>query len=162
MRTLKRFTILFIGLYSFSLLIPGLYVSAIENNSEFLDYADSNFTSTFSIVRDCESYGSDISSFISSLNVCSDYLSEAHVLYESGNINGSVYYANTCLNILDDIKSDALSLREKSMNDMSLENGLTVFKSVASIIVIVIFGLVVWRIISFAHLDRVDRNRGMK
>jgi hypothetical protein len=162
LRTLKIFFIAFIGLSSFSLLVTGLCASAIENNSEFLDYGDSNFISTFSIVRDCESYGSDVSSFISSLNVCADYLSEAHILYESGNISGSVYYVNACSNILENIKSDALSLREKSMNDLYLENGLTIFKSFAAIIVIVIFGLVVWRIISFPNSDKVGTNRGMK
>lgn len=144
----------------FLTLTPDLYASEMDSNSDLLTNADSDFISTFSIVRDCQSNGANVSVLVSSLNVCADYLSEAHVLYESGNVTGSYYYADMCLNILVDIKSDALSLREKSENDLSLANGLTVFKSIASIIVIVIFGFVIWRIIRYQNLSKVNVNRG--
>lgn len=156
----KKFVIFFVFFSIVFSLISGLYASEVRSNSEVLDDADSDFISTFSIVRDCERNGSNVSDLISSLNVCADYLSDAHVLYESGNVSGSAYYVDICFNILNDVKSDALVLREKSINDISLANGLTVFKSVASIIVIIIFGLVVWRIIRYQYLARADLNRG--
>lgn len=135
--------------------IPWINASSDNPLSTPLTEAEKAFSSSYEIVSAAEEAGANVSSLIDQLNVGGDYLSEAYVWYRLGNSENANHFASLCYNIAENVRSDALALRDKAKSLRDAEFVATAFGSAVGVIVVVVSCFVVWRIFKYRYRRQV-------
>jgi len=137
------------SLFIFFLLpVSSFCVNASSDNlvNSSLTEAEDAFASTYEIVLDAERAGANVSGLFVRLNLCAKYLSEAHVWHRLGDSANANHFAGLCYDLVEDLRPEAIELRDEAKKLDDAKNATTTFGSVVAVIVVIVSCFVVWRI----------------
>ena len=128
-------------------------VDAVEA-SIVINEAERGLSSAYVVVADAEGAGADVSALLSKLDSAGDFISEAHVAFWSGDYENASVLADECSNAVKGIADDAARLKtdaEKALSDRLL---LTVTESGVGLILLLVFGLLGWKLLKRHYFRR--------
>ena len=126
--------------------IPWVNAASDDVFTVSLPEAEEAFTSAYEAVFEAEQAGANVSGLFGRLNIAGEYLSEAYVWYRSGDSENASRFAGLCYDVVEDLKSEAVELRDEAKRLGDAEFVATLFGSVVGMIVVVVSGYVVWRV----------------
>lgn len=132
---------LFLLLSVFSLCV---FASSADQVSSVLKEAEESVASTFEAVKKAEANSAEISGFSGLLNDATQLLAQARNSFSVGDFNKAEKFANLALEIVNEVKSEALSLGAIKSDLPAKEMWDTVIGSVISVFVVVIVSLLSW------------------
>ena len=139
----------------FIVFIPSVFGLTQDEVADDIFEAESVLNSTYEMVLDVENVGANISVLVGKLNLCSDYLSQGIVAYNEGSYDDSSYLVGMCTRLAEDVQSEAFVLKEDA-EDLQFANLLSSsVGSLVGVIVVIIFGFLIWRIFKFYYLRNV-------
>ena len=132
---------LFLWLSVFS---PFVVASSEDQVSSVLNNAEESLASTFEAVKEAETTGAEISGFSGLLRDATQLLAQAHNSFRVGDFDKAEKFANLALDIVNEVKSTALSLGAIKSDLHTKEMWDTVIGSAISVFVVVIVGFLSW------------------
>jgi len=133
-------------LFLLPVFIPWVSASSEDVATLSITQAEETLASAFEAVLDAEMAGANVSGLFGRLNIAGEYLSEAYVWYRSGDSENASRFAGLCYDVVEDLKSEAVELRDETKRLGDAEFVVTIFGSVVGMIVVVVSGYVVWRV----------------
>lgn len=132
---------LFLSLSVFS---PCVFASSADQVSSVLKEAEESVASTFEAVKEAEANRAEISGFSGLLKDATQLLAQARISFSVGDFDKAEKFANLALEIVNEVKSEALSLGEIKSDLPIKEMWDTVIGSVISVFIVVIVGFLSW------------------
>lgn len=132
---------LFLLLSTFS---PYVFASSEDQVSSVLKEAEESVASTFEAVKKAEANSAEISGFSGLLKDATQLLAQARNSFSVGDFDKAEKFANLALEIVNEVKSEALSLGAIKSDLPAKEKWDTVIGSVISVFVVVIVSLLSW------------------
>ena len=127
-----------------SVFSPCVFASSEDQVSSVLKEAEESVASTFEAVKKAEANSAEISGFSGLLNDATQLLAQARNSFSVGDFNKAEKFANLALEIVNEVKSEALSLGAIKSDLPTKEMWDTVIGSVISVFVVVIVGFLSW------------------
>lgn len=154
----SRFLITLIFLF----FLLSVYVPLVEGSGESvvadgLHNAEEVMTLSYESVLEAEKAGANVSGLLSRLNLGGEYLAEAYVLYRLGDFDNADRYAGLCVEVVGDMRSEAIGLRQEAYGWWLLDFFVRLILSIFGIIVISVLGFVLWRVFRRRYVKGVFR-----
>jgi len=130
----------------FLLPVPILLVSASSEDvvTLALTEAEEAFTSAYEAVFEAEQAGANVSGLFGRLNIAGEYLSEAYVWHRSGDSENASRFAGLCYDVVEDLKSEAVELRDEAKRLGEADFVVNMIGSVVGVIVVLVSCSVAW------------------
>lgn len=125
---------------------PWVSASSEDVATLAITQAEETLASAFEAVLDAEMAGANVSGLLGRLNLGGEYLVEAYVWIRLGVSENASRFAGLCYDVVEDLKSEAVELRDEAKRLGDAEFVVTIFGSVVGMIVVVVSGYVVWRV----------------
>jgi len=135
--------------------IPWINASSENLVTVSLTEAEEALASSYGAVLAAEQAGANVSGLFARLNIGGEYLSEAYVWYRLGDSANTNHFAGLCSDLVKDVRSDAVELRDEAQRVKDAENVITIFGSVVAVVVVVISCFVSWSIFKRNYRRRV-------
>jgi len=106
-------------------------------------------------VLEAERAGADVSRLLTRLNVASEYLARAHILYRVGDLDDATRFADLCFETAEKVKPEADRLRNTTLVESDMRLRFTMTESVVSVCLISVAGFLSWRVFKRRYHQRV-------
>lgn len=128
-------------------IMSSFYLPIVKANNETtsIQTADASINQAFTNVLAAEKAGGNVTQLLAKLNAAGAVLAEAENDYNTGNLNNVVSAANNARLMANQVNSDAIGLRNSSINQSRNNLLFTVVFSVISSIVFVLVIFLIWR-----------------
>lgn len=113
--------------------------SAVKNGEHVMVLA-------YQAVLEAERAGANVSNLFTELNVASEYLAQAHVLYRIGDLDNATRFADLCSRTAENVKSEADLFTEIARVESGTRLGFTMIGSAITACLISVAGLLGWRV----------------
>jgi len=150
--------LLIISAFLFCLLPVSIpWVNAASDDVATVDLieAEETFSSAYEVVLEAEQAGANVSGLLDKLNLGAEYLAEAYVWYRLGDSENTGHFAGLCYDVVGDVLSDAVELRDEAKRLEDANFFVTLFGSVVGVIVVVVLCSAVWRVFKRRYHQRV-------
>jgi hypothetical protein len=134
-------------------------VAAVDEDVVALDLADAEkaLDSAYFAVFEAEEAGANVSNLRVRLSVGGEYLAKAYVWYRLGVFENANSFADFCQQVVEDVDSEAVGLKEDAER-LAREDVLTrVFVSAVGVGVVLVSGFLVWSIFKRRYHKRFLR-----
>ena len=155
--------------YSFKLFIVSVlllclvpfFIPLSNAQSEFevpvdLVEAEETLVLAYNSVLDAEKVGANVSDLISQLNTGAQYLDQAHSNVDTGDFEAVVYFSNLCIQAIDGVSEQAILLKDETVQLQSANLLLQIFGSIIGIVVVIVGGVIFWRIFKRYYIDGIS------
>jgi hypothetical protein len=149
---------LFVSVFLFSLFSFSFpWVIATNGVEAILEIAEAekDLGLTYDAVLEAEEAGANVTSLLDLLNVAEDFLAEAYVFVRLGDSEGAVRLAGFCVEIVDDVGVEAVSLREEATRSRREVVLVNLFSSVAGVVIVVVVGFLLWGFFKGRYYEKV-------
>jgi hypothetical protein len=132
-------------------------VDAVDKDVVALQLADAEETldSAYDTVFEAEEAGANVSGLMVRLNVGGEYLSKAYVWYRLGVFENASRFADFCQEVVGDVGSEAVGLRDEAERLAREDVLVRVFGSAVGVVVVVVLGFLVWGIFKRRYRKRL-------
>jgi predicted Zn-dependent peptidase len=127
-----------------SIFNPCVVAASEDEVSSVLSEAEDGLASTFEAVKEAEANEAEISGFSGLLKDATQLLAQAQNSFRVGDFDKAEKFANLALEIVNEVKSEALSLGEIKSDLPTKEMWDTVIGSVIAVFLVVVVGFLSW------------------
>jgi hypothetical protein len=125
-------------------LLPTLALADSTTVASTISLTQSKILQCFSVIKDAEAAGANISSLTATLNQAGQLLDHAKLDYSSGNLDAALNYAQQSQDKLNSFLSDASILKNSAAQQQNLNFWLGTVGSIAGTAIIVAAGILIW------------------
>ena len=118
--------------------------------------AEETLVLAYNSVLDAEKAGANVSDLISQLNTGAQYLNQAHSNVDTGDFEAVVYFSNLCIEAIDGVSEQAILLKNEAIQLQSANLLIQIFGSIIGIAVVIMGGVLFWKIFKRYYLDRIS------
>ena len=118
--------------------------------------AEETLVLAYNSVLDAEKAGANVSDLISQLNTGAQYLNQAHSNVDTGDFEAVVYFSNLCIEAIDGVSEQAILLMDEAVQLQSANLLIQIFGSIIGIAVVIMGGVLFWKIFKRYYLDRIS------
>jgi len=138
--------LLIIMVFSLSLTRLPFHVSANDEASSAIGYADNALSRAFEAVLEAERAGANVSGLIARLNEAGELLAEAEIARKIGSISEAVSEAEQCSVLADGVRDEAITLKGEALAGAQIAfwQDLTVTAMGSAVFLIVLFFVWGW------------------
>jgi hypothetical protein len=132
-------------------------VGAVDEDVVALDLAEAGqaLDSAYVAVLDAEEAGANVTGLLVRLSVGGEYLAEAHNWYRSGAFENASRFIGFCQEVIGDVGSEAVGLREEAERLAREDVLVRVFGSSVGVVVVLVLGFFVWGIFKRRYRKRL-------
>ena len=121
--------------------------------------AEEALDSAYVAVLDAEEAGANTTGLLVRLSVGGEYLAEAHNWYRSGAFENASRFIGFCQEVIGDVGSEAVALREEAERLAREDVLVRVFGSSVGVVVVLVLGFLVWGVFRRNYIKRRMRSR---
>jgi len=151
----RAFACLTVAMLAAAWFMPACFaVDFVEKNAA-ISSAEHDLKSAYAAVAEAETAGADVYALLNKLSIAGDFLSRAYAAAWAGDYANAKALAVECNSSLEGVAVDAASLKmdaEKAHNNNLL---LTVVMSGVGLALLLVFGLLGWKLLKKQYLRRV-------
>ena len=133
------------------------WVGAVDENVVALDIAEAEeiLGSAYGAVLEAEEAGANVSGLLVRLNLGGEYLAEAYVCYRLGDSENASRFVGLCYEVVEDLGREAVGLRNEAERVRDADFVIMTSGSVVGVVVVLILGLVIWRVFKQGYRKRL-------
>lgn len=123
--------------------------------TDALSSAEDSLSSAYLAVMNAETAGADISKLQETLNTAGNSLADAYNTYRTGNFSMAVLYANDCINKVNGVTSEAMTLKLIAEEAYTRRLLTTTGVSITVLCALFVLSLWGWRVMKKRYLKKV-------
>jgi len=152
-----KFIIIFLVLSAFtsSPFVLGTHASSQVVAASAVEKAEGVLTSAYEAVLEAEGAGANVSALVARLSEAGDLLAQAQVSYRLGDFDGAARFADLCGEIGEEVKVEALELRDLAVEEAVQRFRWTMIGSILGMAIIVGVSFLGWRAFKRRYHRRV-------
>lgn len=109
----------------------------------------------YQAVLEAERAGANVSNLFTELNVASEYLAQAQILYRVGDLDNATRFADLCSRTAEKVKSEADLVTNMARVESGTRLGFVMIGSAITACSISVAGLLSWRVFKRRYYQRV-------
>jgi hypothetical protein len=154
-KTSEAIVFIFLALTFIAGCIPACSGVDVVEATEAIDQADLSVNTAFAAVADAYDAGAGVQGLLEKLEVASDFLSEAHIAFRSGDYQTAYSLALKCEDSVEDLNTEAELLMVSVYAEKNNLKIWTVVGSCIGLILLIVLGIIGWRFLKEHYYGRV-------
>lgn len=130
-----------------------------DSGQASIEAADSSIRQAFAVVLDAEKAGGNVTVLLAELNNAGSLLAEAENAYRTGNLSEVTFKTGNASQIAENVRNEALNLRDASFVNSQNVFWLTLALSVVGAVVFTVALVLGWKRIRSAYLKKLLKKK---
>jgi hypothetical protein len=135
--------------------LPMCFAVDAAEASGTIGQAEHDLGSALAAVAEAESAEADVSALLNKLESANDFLSEAYAAFRTGDYGNASLFAVNCSHAVEGVADDASRLNANAKTTRSDRLLLTVTESGAGLVLLLVLGLIGWRLLKRRYFRRI-------